>query len=255
MISWNINGLKRKISDQDFLSYIADYDLIFLNETWLSKHDATNLEINGFCSEFIPGNKTRNTVKGHYSRGIAFYYKNTFPEFIKNVLKEQCGILWIKISKELFPFDQDVFICHTYVPPNVSKVLQSSNIDIFENLEIDIIKYNDLGKVYITGDFNSRTSDSVDFFEFDKYLDQNIAVVNTRDIPTCVNKDRVIDYNGRCLLELCQATSLLLANGRVLNDRENGKSRKENPQKPTQLSSRSHPRHLVGKRTAQKTPS
>ena len=33
------------------------------------------------------------------------------------------------------------------------------------------------------------------------------------------------------------------------------KSRKKNPQKPTQLSSRSHPRHLVGKRTAQKTPS
>ena len=31
-----------------------------------------------------------------------------------------------------------------------------------------------------------------------------------------------------------------------------GKSRKENPQKLTQLSSRSHPRHLVGKRTSQK---
>ena len=30
------------------------------------------------------------------------------------------------------------------------------------------------------------------------------------------------------------------------------KSRKENPQELTQLSSRSHPRHLVGKRTAQK---
>ena len=30
------------------------------------------------------------------------------------------------------------------------------------------------------------------------------------------------------------------------------KSMKENPQKLTQLSSRSHPRHLVGKRTAQK---
>ena len=30
------------------------------------------------------------------------------------------------------------------------------------------------------------------------------------------------------------------------------KSRKENPRKLTQLSSRSHPRHLVGKRTAQK---
>ena len=31
------------------------------------------------------------------------------------------------------------------------------------------------------------------------------------------------------------------------------KSRKENPQKLTQLSSRSHPRHLVGKRTAHNT--
>ena len=30
------------------------------------------------------------------------------------------------------------------------------------------------------------------------------------------------------------------------------KSRKENPQKLTQLSSKSHPRHLVGKRTALK---
>ena len=39
----------------------------------------------------------------------------------------------------------------------------------------------------------------------------------------------------------------------VFPDRGNaGKSRKENPQKLTQLSSRSHPRHLVGKRTAQK---
>ena len=35
-------------------------------------------------------------------------------------------------------------------------------------------------------------------------------------------------------------------------DWEHLKSRKENPQKLTQLSSRSHPRHLVGKRTAQK---
>ena len=31
-----------------------------------------------------------------------------------------------------------------------------------------------------------------------------------------------------------------------------GQSRKENPQKLTQLSSRSHQRHLVGKRTARK---
>ena len=39
---------------------------------------------------------------------------------------------------------------------------------------------------------------------------------------------------------------------KILFDKYTVKSRKENPQKLTQLSSRSHPRHLVGKRTAQK---
>ena len=48
----------------------------------------------------------------------------------------------------------------------------------------------------------------------------------------------------RCLY-FPQITTLSL-NGPVL------KSRKENPQKLTQLSSRSHPRHLVGKKTTQK---
>ena len=39
---------------------------------------------------------------------------------------------------------------------------------------------------------------------------------------------------------------------RVHRNQFSDKSRKENPQKLTQLSSRSHPRYLVGKRTAQK---
>lgn len=223
VISWNINGLKRKITDEDFLSYIADYDLIFLNETWLSKKETTNLEIKGFCCEFISGNKTRNTVKGRFSGGIAFYFKNDLKKYIKIVQKEQCGILWIKISAELFPFDQDVFICHIYVPPSASKVLQTSNIDLLEQLEIDIIKYNDLGKVYVSGDLNSRTSNCMDYFEFDKYLDQNLSFVNTCDVPIRVNKDQVVDYYGRYLLEVCQATGLLIANGRLLNDRDNEK--------------------------------
>ena len=39
----------------------------------------------------------------------------------------------------------------------------------------------------------------------------------------------------------------------ILSNSETGsKSRKENPQKPTQLSSRSHPRHLVGKKDSTK---
>ena len=103
--------------DEDFVNYISNYDLIFLNETWIPKNETLNFDIPGYCCELIAGNKSRNTSKGRYSGGIAFYYKDTLKQHITVVQKEQSGILWIKVSSQLFPFDQDVYICHIYVPP------------------------------------------------------------------------------------------------------------------------------------------
>ena len=61
-------------------------------------------------------------------------------------------------------------------------------------------------------------------------------------------KDRVCDYAVfvSMFLYAMRKTAILRMNLGLC------KSRKETPQKLTQLSSRSHPRHLVGKRTAQK---
>ena len=129
VLAWNINGLKRKIVDEDFIDFITNYDLIFLNETWISKHETLNFDIPGFCCELIAGNKARNTTKGRYSGGIAFYYRSELKQYVNVLHKNQAGILWIKVSSELFPFDQDVYICHIYVPPNDSRVSSSSNID------------------------------------------------------------------------------------------------------------------------------
>lgn len=47
-----------------------------------SKHENINLDIPGLSSEFITGNKARNTRKGRYSGGIAFYYRTD----LKNIL-------------------------------------------------------------------------------------------------------------------------------------------------------------------------
>ena len=182
-----------------------------------------NFDIPGFCSELIPGNKTKNTTKGRYSGGLAFYYKNNLKNCISIVKTDQTGILWIKVNEQLFPFDQDVYICHIYVPPTDSKVLTSSNIDLYDQLEQDIIKYNDQGKVFVSGDLNGRTATEKDFFDFDKYLDQNVLDTNSFDIPSRANQDIILDYNGRTLLDLCKSTGLLIANGRLFNDTDIGK--------------------------------
>ena len=185
-----------------------------MNETWISDRDRTNFDIYGFSCEHLYGNRTRN--RGRLSGGITFYYRNELRKFIKVVQKEQCGIIRVKISADLFPFDQDVFICHIYIPPN------STNNDIYDQLETDIVKYNELGKVYVTGDMNCRTADALDYFIFDKYLDQQFSNINILDIPVRINKDRILDYKGRYLIELCQSTGLLIANGRLLGDENIG---------------------------------
>ena len=205
------------------MNLISQYDLIFLNETWISNKDTTNLNINGYISEHIPGNKSKNTTKGRFSGGISFYYKNDLKNVVKVVEKLQSGIIWVKIDKSLFPFNQDVYICHLYVPPSSSKVLNISEVDILEQLELCIEKYDSIGKVYITGDFNCRTASSMDYIEFDKYIDQDFLIFDTSNIPKRSNQDSVLDYNGLRLLDLCQSTGLLIANGRISNDRNIGK--------------------------------
>ena len=194
-----------------------------MNETWISNKETSNLDINGYCAEHICGNKSKNTTRGRFSGGISFYFRSELKQYISVVESNQYGIIWIKISKELFPFDDDVFICHIYIPPSISKVFWSTDFDFFEQIEIDIVKYNDMGKVYVCGDFNSRTSDLLDYFVFDKYLDEHLSdMLSTCYIPIRSNMDRIIDTNGIRLLETCQATGLLLANGRLGNDENKG---------------------------------
>ena len=78
----------------------------------------------------------------------------------------------------------------------LSNVLKNSDIDIYDQRETGIIKYNNLGKVFVTGDFNSRTSGSIDYLIFYKYLDQNLQCLNSVDVPLRKSQDRITDYNG-----------------------------------------------------------
>ena len=120
-----MNGLKRKISDHDFLQFISEYDVIFMNETWVSKTDYTNFDINGYVCDFIPGNKTRRSRKGRYSGGISLYYRTCLENYITYIEKQLHGIMWIKLSSVLFSFDEDVYFCNLYNPPSCSNVLKS----------------------------------------------------------------------------------------------------------------------------------
>ena len=121
---------------------------------------------------FRDGNKSKGVKKGRYSGGISVYYKNCLNDKIKIIVeKHQCGIIWVKLLQDVFIFEQDVYVCHSYIPPMGSKVLYNDEIDMCEIIEQGIARYKNLGKLYVTGDLNSRTSNELDLLDFDKYLE------------------------------------------------------------------------------------
>lgn len=141
--------------------------------------------------------------------------------------KNENGLIWVKLDHSIFMHNNDVYVCHAYRPPSNSKSFTANNLnefDFFETLESDIVKYDNLGYTFCTGDFNSRTADNIDFIIYDKYLDENQPFIREfNDISVNrASKDKVIDFSGRNLINLCQATGLLIANGRLGNDKNVG---------------------------------
>jgi exonuclease III len=214
-----VNGLARKLPDPDFIETLQTYDIVLLSETWLSENTHLNLDIQGFVSHHLYGNKTNNTRRGRYSGGLSVYYKEIFGNKISIVEKHQSGIVWLKCCKTMFTIDEDVYICYVYIPPKGSNVHDVNEFDFFENIETGLEKYKPLGTVFVTGDLNSTCSNDPDTLDFDIFLEVDSQLSDFVYTPPRVSVDHVIDTNGRRLLDLCQSASIIIGNGRLHNDR------------------------------------
>ena len=62
------------------------------------------------------------------------YYRNCLKHKLSLVVQNNLGIIWLKLNGELFLFNEDIYICHTYIPPVCSKVLNENDFDFFEEL-------------------------------------------------------------------------------------------------------------------------
>ena len=93
--------------------------------------------------------------------------KKYLKDKIEVVEKISNGLLWIKLSSELFLFKEDVFICCVHIPPAGSKILISSDYNFGDEIEKGIEIYSNKGKIFIAGDMNGRTSNSPDILALD----------------------------------------------------------------------------------------
>ena len=215
--SWNIHHLKTplfyKSRDKLFTSEISGYDIVGLYETKHSIDDFFEF-VGGYRSISVPRPKEANFP---VSGGIIVLLKNDIQSGV-TILNNSCSeIQWLKLSKDFFGFDKDLFICYTYLAPSNSSYVKRNNLDILSILQRDVGKYSQMGDILICGDLNARTGTEIECTESDLYIPTSFDHVDYL-LSVRSSQDCIVNERGRDLIDFCVSQDLHCLNGRTVGD-------------------------------------
>lgn len=209
----------KKLVDPDFLEYIQSYDILFLTESWHNQY--SNLDIAGYTTYSCPRPKCSKRAKRD-SGGIVIYCKNIYANGLEIVKIDNKGIIWLKMKKAFFNFENDYYFCICYIPPEKSKLYTDmcvmQDFDFFNQIADDARNFDNQGEVFICGDLNSRVglmSDTIEMTGLDRFVD----LPDDNDLLSCSNikasDDKTVNVFGHKLISLCKELGLCIANGRL----------------------------------------
>ena len=208
ILTLNVCGLKSKLQRPDFLEYISKFDILAFQETKLD--DLDNIVIDGYSGYF----KNRKRLARVRSGGIAIFIKNGLTKYCKLIDNPNKFAIWILISKQFIKSPKDVAFGCVYLPPEGTRY---ASIDYFNELEQSLIEFGAKNyNVCITGDLNARVGVLNDYVEDNVHI--NDPLNDTSLGEKRYSQDKETNTFGHRLIELCQATDCMIANGRVGTD-------------------------------------
>ena len=144
--SFNVEGLKRKLEDEDFLREIYKYDIIVLVETWLPVNQNESVHVEGFFS--FSTHRKKNPRARRSSGGISVLVRTCYRKGIKFLQNEREEFLWCKLEKEYFGLLEDIYLCATYIPPYNStfhyNLLNTNHENSFDVLQKQLLYFSKL---------------------------------------------------------------------------------------------------------------
>ena len=201
---------------------MKDFDFICLSETKIQYIDSPLTDYSMICKENNLQSSSR--LGGHHGLCIIFkhWLRNYVEQLDVNVFKSE-SVLWVKVNKGAYGFD--FIIGAIYMPHENSKYYDD---DLFEDITYDLMRIKGTLKlpVCLIGDFNARTGLLKDYIENDDSAfsshgissEENADISSTCTIPFRFNEDKIVNANGRKLIDLCQTTDMHIVNGRFGKD-------------------------------------
>ena len=211
---WNINGLRNIYQDMLFLENVKQYDILCLQETKLSSELPDSI-LNFHCFYVYRPRETNYPVSG----GMVILVK---PQVIKGITmleNSSSEVQWLKLDKNYFSLEKDIFLCFAYIAPSNSSYCLRHNLDILSIIEKDVNSLSLRGDVMLCGDTNARIGTQNEF------IDNDNAYVQVPQYVSCDNngkqrksKDSVCNSRGSELLDMYTAANMLILNGRTFGD-------------------------------------
>ena len=225
---WNIHGLFSRVNNSKlckleetvFLEKIKKIEILCLQETQCGISETTSLSLEGYRLIPFERNKSGNN---RYFGGPLLLIKRGIRKGIKILDSVNGDIIWIKLQKDFFGLENDLFVCFVYASPLNSCYTKNLDYDIFDLVEGGISKYNKEGDVILAGDLNAKTNTENDFVSDiqDDHSPINNINIYSYDLP--MERENVdkhpVDAQGHKFLQLCKNSNLRILNGRCCGDR------------------------------------
>ena len=186
----------------------------------LGHRKKSDVNINGYkCFNFY--RKFQNRRANRCSGGIVIYVKDIISDGIKIVRNHFDSVIWLKLDRNFFNIESDVYIAGVYVWGENSPAYNFADVDFFSVLQDDINDNQSQGRVVLCGDWNARVGNGSrpDFIPCDRVVENTDSDNYLPDsLSLRRSQDNVCNSHGLKLLDLCKSTSLRIANGRLGSD-------------------------------------
>jgi hypothetical protein len=205
VLCYNVGGLKSKLNDSSFLSFIRGYDIVFVLESFVVEQDYSFFEekIPFFKLYFESAVRHANAGRAIGGSVLCVNLESPFYRNIQFESEHNVNFLKIKSNCENTPVLK-------IVPVYLNYNYWEENFDVLSNF----LSENIGQKLVIIGDFNSRIGKEKTAIDLEEI---NLKVNFTNDRKS---KDSVLNARGRKLLDMCENFSLFILNGRSISDKE-----------------------------------
>ena len=209
--SLNIHGQgKVKLECDDIREKIKNHHIFAIQESWLGASEKCP-DVKGY-SLFRSERKKHIRARRHCGGSVIYIQRSILSGVLKlsNRSNKHGDVIWIKLLKDYFGLESDLFLCSAYITPEAEE-------EAFEILSQEIGTYSTQGIVNILGDLNSRIGRrKPEHFEVD--IENGHSTMTTLPVPNRKSQDTYVNGNGRKLLKLMSDHNLLIANGSICGD-------------------------------------